>query len=843
MNVRSVLFVIPFILIFQSRTVWGQEVVDASTLDQKIMAGYQGWFNASGDGSGYGWIHWSRSGAMPAADNITFDMWPDMREYEKDELFETKFIYPDLSNAGLYSAYTSKTVDRHVKWMKDYGIDGVFVQRFISSALSRGDLRDSVLQNVRRAAEKHGRVFANMYDLSGGKETMVEDVKNDWMHLVDDLQILESPNYLHHNGRPVLSIWGFNVGGSRGGLTAGMAAEMVRWFTEGAPEKYRVTLKGGVNDDWCTQSSEWQSVYDELDIISPWAVGRYGSESGADNFRTNNIEPDLINAEGRGADYMPVVFPGFSWFNLKGEKFNHIKRNGGSFFWRQMYNAVDAGCDMMYVAMYDEVDEGTAIFKLAENAGQTPTTGRFVTLDIDGFHVPSDWYLRLTGAGTRMLRGEIPVSSSIPIEPYPDDAAFESQEAPTVMAPASATFVELSFTNKGTTVWSGKDQYRLRFTGSPDSLFWGNDSPFLESGESVAPGQKKTFVFEISAPGEEGVYPFQWQMARDSLGNFGESSSFRYIEVGNTIRYLDDCDALSEWEPALNLSLNNTNQKQGGGCIEYSGTSEGRPEFQKVFPEAYSSGIPVHDGILQFWYFVSDATLLGPEPIVQLGSGGEKNLDVFSWSLSDLCDGWNLLALELGEALISGSPDAEALNWFCLAAGQDASLITRIDDIRMFDRFDGVQRYNLVVNNGSGSGQYVEDAILTIQAGEAPAAQEFISWVIDSGDPLIGDFHAQSTSLRMPAKDVEISARYKLLGIYVDDCDLLRDWGSSAALSLNTTNQQEVLGCIEFTGSSTDEFKKTFSTPYNPGVSAESGKLQFWYYVSDPGLLESSNQV
>ena len=141
-----------------------QDVVDASTLNNKIMAGYQGWFNAPGSGNNYGWIHWT-SGEIPAADNITFDMWPDMREYDADELYETSFVYADLTNAGLFSSYNKKTVNRHVKWMKDYGIDGVFVQRFISSALSRTDHRDTVLQNVRYASEEHGRVFANMYDM------------------------------------------------------------------------------------------------------------------------------------------------------------------------------------------------------------------------------------------------------------------------------------------------------------------------------------------------------------------------------------------------------------------------------------------------------------------------------------------------------------------------------------------------------------------------------------------------------------------------------------------------------------------------------------------------------
>jgi len=301
--------------------------------------------------------------------------------------------------------------------MQDYGIDGVFVQRFIGEATGsfRG-MRDRVLQNVRAGAEKYGRVFANMYDISGGNSaSLVDDIKNDWMHLVDDLQITASSRYLHHNGRPVLSIWGFNVSGRPG--SASQASELIRWLTTDAPAKYRATVKLGVDDDWRTDSADWQAAYRSADIISPWAVGRYGDNSGADSFRSNKIEPDLAELNSANIDYMPVVFPGFSWWNLKGEKYNHIKRNGGRFFWRQFYNAIDAGCSMVYVAMFDEVDEATAIYKVAENDSQTPTTGLFLTLDADGENLPSDWYLRLTGEATKMLRSQIGLTATIPISP------------------------------------------------------------------------------------------------------------------------------------------------------------------------------------------------------------------------------------------------------------------------------------------------------------------------------------------------------------------------------------------------------------------------------------------
>ncbi|MCD6394737.1 MAG: hypothetical protein J7M40_14690, partial [Planctomycetes bacterium] len=35
--------------------------VDTSTLDGKVMCGYQGWFTCPGDGSSKGWNHWAES--------------------------------------------------------------------------------------------------------------------------------------------------------------------------------------------------------------------------------------------------------------------------------------------------------------------------------------------------------------------------------------------------------------------------------------------------------------------------------------------------------------------------------------------------------------------------------------------------------------------------------------------------------------------------------------------------------------------------------------------------------------------------------------------------------------
>jgi hypothetical protein len=97
---------------------------------------------------------------------------------------------------------------------------------------------------------------------------------------------------------------------------------------------------------------------------------------------------------------------------LKGERSAGatIPRLGGEFFWRQFNVASELGVEMAYVAMFDEVDEGTAIFKVS-NA--PPTQGQFQTLE----GLPSDWYLRLCGEGTKVIRGERKAQKELPIHP------------------------------------------------------------------------------------------------------------------------------------------------------------------------------------------------------------------------------------------------------------------------------------------------------------------------------------------------------------------------------------------------------------------------------------------
>ncbi|MDO9540965.1 MAG: hypothetical protein Q7J98_01405 [Kiritimatiellia bacterium] len=424
--------------------------IDATTMYGKFILGYQGWFSCPGDGSPISdtWGHWFNWYAPPDAVELKVDMWPDVSELDEDELFTTNMVMPDGSPAKLFSSYKLKTVMRHFQWMQEYGIDGVFLQRFvggISDHNSAFEFKSHVLENVRAGAEAYGRVFTIEYDTTGAlPETIVEDIIRDWVYLVDTLNVTASPRYIRHKGKPVLVVWGFGFNDGQHEFSPQQANEIINWFKT-APEKYQVTLVGGVPSGWQTlradsfSDPEWADVYRSYDILLPWTVGRYSNEEEADAWLENKLKPDIADAKSHGIEYMAVVFPGFSFHNMHrpghGEELpplNEIKRDGGKFYWRQIYNAIlafkasSAGYSMLKGAMFDEVDEGTALFKLAPTNTDVPIGVGFVTLDIDGYELPSDWYLTITGEGSKMLRNEIPLSTNIPSMPPTEVVASDA---------------------------------------------------------------------------------------------------------------------------------------------------------------------------------------------------------------------------------------------------------------------------------------------------------------------------------------------------------------------------------------------------------------------------------
>jgi hypothetical protein len=150
-------------------------------------------------------------------------------------------------------------------------------------------------------------------------------------------------------------------------------------------------------------------VFKMADVVSPWTVGRYRNPKTVATHAQKFWGPDQIWCDENDLSYLPVIFPGFSWHHLKGAELDAIPRLKGEFFWSQVVAAKQAGAKMLYVDMFDEVDEGTAIFKVT-NTPPDADGVPFVTYE----GLPSDHYLFLAGQAARVIRGDIPPTDPIP---------------------------------------------------------------------------------------------------------------------------------------------------------------------------------------------------------------------------------------------------------------------------------------------------------------------------------------------------------------------------------------------------------------------------------------------
>lgn len=391
-----------------TKTTESMSRVRFKSIRNLVMAGYQGWFNTPEDGAGLGWKHFEKEKEFKPG-KCTIDLWPDVSEYEKT--YETAFKLPDETPAKVFSSYDASTTDLHFKWMKQYGIDGVFMQRFVVSIRNQKgkDNYNKILNNAVLSAEKYDRAICLMYDLSGMEAGEEDILIRDWKELCEKYKLVSRNNnhYVYHHGKPLVAVWGIGFNDRRK-----YGYEQVKKIIDflksegcsilvGVPTHWRTLTIDAVSD------TRLLELIKQADIVHPWLVGRFDNNT-YEPYR-KSIEEDIKWCKANGKDYMPVLFPGFSWHNMKKDApQNMIPRLGGRFFWKQVKGAVDAGAESLYLAMFDEIDEGTAFFKCTN----TPPVGESSFITYEG-EAP-DHYLWLAGEAAKYLRGELR-SSRMPV--------------------------------------------------------------------------------------------------------------------------------------------------------------------------------------------------------------------------------------------------------------------------------------------------------------------------------------------------------------------------------------------------------------------------------------------
>ncbi len=389
-------FVAAMLLLNLHQSSASPDDVDATTLEGKTIAGYQGWFSCPDDKTGMrNWGHWQRGDGKAAV-----DMLPDTSEWPQQPGCLAPFLKDAHDQpAHLYSSQDPAVVDRQVKWLKDYSVSGLAVQTFLSTLKDpkRKEGRDVVLRNVARASAKYGRTYMITYDVNGAGEDWAHTVEQDWEEVVGG-GFTRDGRYLHHLGKPVVEIWG--AGYNRGRVDVQSVMDLLRYFSAG-PTDTRASVMLGVPMTWRSETSHkdgeasWLDVFSRVASISPWVVGAYSSPSQASGLIKQWAAGDIGFCEAHHIVYVPVIFPGFSDANSSGrdEKFERAPRQCGALFRSEISSLLSLKAKSFYIAMFDEANEGTAIFKTGD---QGDHVRRSNLLNFGGPACPgeSDLYLR-----------------------------------------------------------------------------------------------------------------------------------------------------------------------------------------------------------------------------------------------------------------------------------------------------------------------------------------------------------------------------------------------------------------------------------------------------------------
>ena len=419
---------LPFVLLLSALSCYASA---AEGLQGKVMCGYQGWFRTPSDGNNNGWHHYA-NGKTFEPGTCSIELWPDVRELPAANRVATPFKHPDGSAAEVYNSTDKAAIDLHFAWMKEYGIDGVFLQRFATTTRDprfRGPM-DKVLVNVRTAAQSPAREWALMYDLTGLKPGQMDTVINDWKKLRQEMDVADTKKdsaYLKHRGKPLVALWGLGFNDREPMLEDW---QKLITFLKDDPQFGRCSIMIGVPTYWRTlnrdaiKDPKLHEIIATADVVSPWMVGRQNAPKRIEAFAKETMTADITWCKEKKLDYLPVAVPGFSWHNLskrrgKEAPLNAIPRLGGNFLWSQVRSYKEAGAEMLYIAMFDELDEGTAIYKVRQDPPATPETP-FVSEP----EVPGDHYLWLTGEAGKVFRGELKPTEALPFRAPKVPATF-----------------------------------------------------------------------------------------------------------------------------------------------------------------------------------------------------------------------------------------------------------------------------------------------------------------------------------------------------------------------------------------------------------------------------------
>lgn len=213
---------------------------------------------------------------------------------------------------------------------------------------------------------------------------------------------------------------------------------------------------------------------------------------------SRTYKQDIEDLRTIGLPYYAHVKPGFSWANLKhlptgDDSVAFTPREGGDFYWRQLESAANSGVERLFVGMFDEYDEGTAIMPMSDDTPPTPVEPGVGATFYQGTRAAEN------GSFARLPNLELDFSTPLPTRKVTGPPYFARMGG------------QITFPKTG--------KYKLTVEGTP-----GDDVKLIINGKTVLRKNGFSGSLETDAPlparaGESMAYRLEY-CHRDGSGKF-----------------------------------------------------------------------------------------------------------------------------------------------------------------------------------------------------------------------------------------------------------------------------------------------------------------------------------
>lgn len=159
----------------------------------------------------------------------------------------------------------------------------------------------------------------------------------------------------------------------------------------------------------------------------------------------------------------------------------------------------------------------------------------------------------------------------------------------------------------------------------------------------------------------------------------------------------DACDIKDGWETVGDVNITTSGQKEGAGYIKNTIANGGDfMQYIKQLPAPINTTFTEATGRFQFWWYISDVSLLKEDGSIEITSSGKSDVNESAWDVAPLIpslkNGWNLITLDFDKSIKTndGGADYTSIDHFRIfffTTGKDHDdLVTGIDNLRFISK-------------------------------------------------------------------------------------------------------------------------------------------------------------